>query len=104
MLPKKRITTHPGEVLQAEFLDPLGISQSDLARHVGVMPYVICELANGRRGVSPRMAVMLSRALGTSTEFWMGLQADYDMTKLLHSRAGKRVKDISLIRQTSTAV
>jgi len=53
MLPKKRITTHPGEILQTEFLDPLGITQSDLARHIGLMPYVICELVNGKRGVSP---------------------------------------------------
>lgn len=98
MLPKKRITTHPGEVLQTEFLEPLGISQSELARHIGVMPYVICEMANGKRGISPRMALMLSRALGTSAEFWMGLQADYDMSKVMQARGGKSVQDIPPIR------
>ncbi len=98
MLPKKRITTHPGEVLQTEFLEPLGISQSALARHIGVMPYVVCELANGRRGISPRMALMLSRALGTSAEFWMGLQADYDLSKAMQTRDGKSVEKIAPIR------
>jgi addiction module HigA family antidote len=95
MLPKKRVTTHPGEVLQVEFLEPLGISQSELARHIGVMPYVVCELVRGKRGVSPRMAFMLSRALGTSPEFWIGLQTDHDLSKLMQTRAGKRVRDIS---------
>jgi addiction module HigA family antidote len=104
MLPKKRITTHPGEVLQAEFLEPLGISQSELARHIGVMPYVVCELANGRRGVSPRMAVMLSRAFGVSPEFWMGLQADYDLSTLMQSSAGKRVQGIPPMVQPRKAV
>ena len=99
MLPKKRVTTHPGEVLQVEFLEPLGISQSELARHIGVMPYVVCELVNGKRGVSPRMAFMLSRALGVSPEFWMGLQADHDLSKLMQTRDGRRVRDIpSMIR------
>ena len=104
MLPKKRITTHPGEVLQIEFLEQLSISQTELARHIGVMPYVICELANGRRGVSPRMAAMLSRALGTSPEFWLGLQADHDLTSLMHTREGKRVKSIAPIGSSRNAV
>jgi addiction module HigA family antidote len=104
MLPKKRVTTHPGEVLQAEFLEPLGISQSDLARHIGVTPHVICELANGRRSISPRMAVMLSRALGTSAEFWMGLQADHDLSKLMQTRDGRRVQDIPPMIQPRKAV
>ncbi len=94
MLPKKRITVHPGEVLQEEFLVPLGITQSALARHIGVMPYVVCELTNGRRGISARMAVLLSRALGTTPEFWTGLQADHDMTKLMNTREGKRAQGI----------
>jgi addiction module HigA family antidote len=94
MLPKKRVTTHPGEVLQTEFLEPLGISQSELARHIGVMPYVICELVNGKRGMSPRMGAMLSRALGVSSEFWMGLQADYDLSKLMQTPDGTRLQKI----------
>jgi antitoxin HigA-1 len=94
MLPKHRVTTHPGDVLRLEFLEPLGLSQSALARHIGVQPYVINELARGKRGVSPRMAAMLARALGTSPEFWTGLQTDYDLSRLMQTREGKRVQAI----------
>lgn len=94
MLPTKRVTTHPGEVLQEEFLTPMGITQSALARHFGVPTYTINEIVHAKRAVSPRMAVMLSRALGTSAEFWMGLQTDYDLTNVLRTREGKRAQAI----------
>ncbi len=100
MLPTKRITSHPGEVLQEEFLGPLGISQSALARHVGVQPFVINELVHAKRGVSARMAAMLAQSLGTSPEFWTGLQSDYEITIFMQTREGKRVKGISPIAQT----
>jgi len=103
MLPKNRITTHPGEVLQTEFLGPLDVSQSELARHIGVMPGVINELVHGKRGVSPRLAVMLSQALGTSPEFWMGLQADHDVSKLMQRRDKSRVREIPLMTQSRPA-
>jgi addiction module HigA family antidote len=95
MLPKKRISTHPGEILQHEFLEPLGISQSALARHIGVRHFVVCDLVHAKRNVTPRIAVMLSRALGTSAEFWLGLQADYDVTALSKTAEGKRVAAIA---------
>ena len=63
MLPTKRITTHPGVVLQEEFLTPMGITQSALARHIGVHHFVVCNLCHGKRGITPRLAVMLARAL-----------------------------------------
>jgi addiction module HigA family antidote len=94
MLPTKRITTHPGEVLQEEFLTPLGLSQSALARHIGVKPFVVNELVHGKRSVSTRMAMMLAQAFGTTPGFWAGLQADHDMTQLLHSAEGERVRRI----------
>lgn len=70
---------HPGEVLMAEFLNPLGISQNALARAIGVPPRRINEIALGKRSVTADTAVRLARALGTSEAFWMGLQADYDL-------------------------
>jgi addiction module HigA family antidote len=99
MLPKKRITTHPGEVLQAEFLTPMGITQSALARHIGVHHFVVCNLVHGKRNVTPRIALKLARALGTTPEFWMGLQADYDVTSVLHSEEDKRVGAIKPIQR-----
>ena len=82
MLPNKRTTTHPGEVLLEEFLKPLGISQSDLSRHLGVPIQRINELVRGKRGVTPETAWLLAKSLGTTPEFWMNLQVQYDLTSI----------------------
>ncbi len=66
--------------LYEDFLEPLGISQSALARHIGVNPRVINEICREKRGISPRMAQLLEAALGMSAEFWMNAQAAYDLT------------------------
>ena len=81
MLPKLRVSTHPGRFLYEDFLQPLGISQSALARHIGVNPRVINEICREKRSISPRMAQLLEAALGMSAEFWMNAQAAYDLIK-----------------------
>lgn len=91
MLPKKRITTHPGVILLEEFLKPLHVSQSALARHLGVNPHVICEICNARRAVSPTMALKLAAAFKVSAEFWSGLQADYDLTKAMQESQPEKI-------------
>ena len=70
---------HPGETLREEFLAPMGISQNRLARAMGVPPRRINEIVHGKRAVTADTALRLARALGTSEQFWMGLQADYDL-------------------------
>jgi len=70
---------HPGDVLMEEFLRPLGISQNRLARAMGVPPRRINEIVHGNRAITADTAVRLARALGTSEQFWMGLQTDYDL-------------------------
>lgn len=70
---------HPGEVLQEEFLAPLGISQNALARAMAVPPRRINEIVLGKRGITADTAVRLAAALGTSERFWLALQADYDL-------------------------
>lgn len=75
----KRIPTHPGEVLLTEFLEPLGISQVDLAAHIGVPVQRVNEIVRGRRGVSPESAWLLADALGTTPEFWVNLQSAHDL-------------------------
>lgn len=70
---------HPGEVLHAEFLLPLGLSQSALARAVGVPPRRINEIVLGKRAVTADTALRLARYLGTSERFWLGLQTDFDL-------------------------
>lgn len=76
---KKLPNIHPGEVLLEEFLKPLDISQNKLARAMGVPPRRINEIVLGKRAVTADTAIRLARALGTSEQFWMGLQADYDL-------------------------
>jgi addiction module HigA family antidote len=70
---------HPGEVLLEEFLKPMGISQNRLARAMDVPPRRINEIVHGKRAVTADTALRLAAALGTSEQFWMGLQADYDL-------------------------
>jgi addiction module HigA family antidote len=88
---------HPGEVLLEEFLKPLGISQNRLARAMGVPPRRINEIVHGKRAVSADTAIRLARALGTSEQFWMGLQADYDLEEARKAARSdlKRVENIA---------
>ena len=79
MLPSNRVPTHPGVILLEEFLEPLGLTQVDLARHLHVPNQRINEIVRGKRGVSPQTAWLLSQALGTSPEFWVNLQANHDL-------------------------
>lgn len=76
---KKLPNIHPGEVLLAEFLEPMGISQNALARAMGVPPRRINEIVLGKRAITADTALRLAKAFGTSESFWMGLQADYDL-------------------------
>ncbi len=80
MLPTSRITTHPGEMLRKEFLEPLGIGVAEFAAAIGVSRVRLSELLNQRRGITADTALRLSKALGTSAEFWMNLQTAYDLT------------------------
>lgn len=84
---------HPGEVLLEEFLKPMGISQNQLARAMEVPPRRINEIVHGKRAVSADTALRLARALGTSEQFWMGLQADYDL-EVARRNAGSDINKV----------
>lgn len=79
MLPKNRPPTHPGEMLLKEFLDPRGITQSELARHLGWPFARLNEIVNGRRGVTVDSALSFGEAFDTGPEFWLNLQRDWDL-------------------------
>ena len=87
---------HPGEILLEEFLSPMGISQNRLARAMDVPPRRINEIVHGKRAVTADTALRLARALGTSEQFWMGLQADYDLEEA-RKATGNKLKDIEHI-------
>ena len=81
MLPTHRVPTHPGEILVAEFLDPMGVTQAALADHLGVSPQRINEIVRGKRGVTPETAWLFAQALGTTPEFWSNLQLSHDLAR-----------------------
>ncbi|WP_037333699.1 HigA family addiction module antitoxin [Salinisphaera hydrothermalis] len=80
MIPATRISTHPGMVLSAEFLEPLGLSQKALATHLGISVQRVNEIIRGKRGISADTAWLLSEAFNTSPEFWINLQTTYDLS------------------------
>jgi addiction module HigA family antidote len=76
---KKQRSSHPGRVLQEQFLKPTGLSQNALAREIGVPPRRINEIILGKRGISADTALRLSKHFGNSPRFWMSLQVDFDL-------------------------
>ena len=70
---------HPGEVLIEEFLKPMELSQNRLSLNIGVHPRRINEIVLGKRRISADTALRLARYFGTSPQFWLGLQNDYDL-------------------------
>jgi addiction module HigA family antidote len=94
MLPKYRTPTHPGEILAEEFLKPMGMSQSELARHLGWKSAKINEIVNEKRGITPASALLLSDAFGVSAEFWLNLQSAYDLSRA--RSVHKKVKTLKI--------
>ena len=76
-----RVTTHPGEMLQKEFLTPLSLSQNALAMRIRVPATRIGDIVHGRRGITPDTALRLARFFKTSPEFWLNLQQMHDLSK-----------------------
>lgn len=76
---KKLRNIHPGEILLEEFLIPMGISQTRLANSINVPPRRINEIVLGKRGITADTALRLSKVFGTSVQFWMGLQDEYEL-------------------------
>ena len=81
MIPKNRMPTHPGEILLEEFLKPMGMSQVELARRMGVPIQRVNTLINGKRDMTAETALLLSLVFKNSPEFWMNLQVACDLFK-----------------------
>jgi len=78
-IPTNRTPTHPGEMLLEEFLNPMGITQRDLADNIHVPYQRINEIVNGRRGITPSTALRLAKFFDMSADFWMNLQLRWDL-------------------------
>ncbi len=86
---------HPGEVLRALCLDPLGLTVTEAARALGVSRKTLSGILNGRAGISPEMAVRLSLAFDTSAESWLNQQVQYDLWRAERHRKKLRVAKLS---------
>ncbi|MEW5944534.1 MAG: HigA family addiction module antitoxin [Pseudomonadota bacterium] len=88
---------HPGEILREEFLEPLGLSAHALAVALRVPAPRINDIVRERRGITPDTALRLSRYFGTTPQFWMNLQASYDL-KIALAEKGRRIEQEVLPR------
>ena len=79
---------HPGRIVRQECIEALGLTVSRAARALGVTRQTLNNLVNGRAGVSPEMAIRLSKAFGSSPEVWLGLQMEYDLAQA-EKKAGR---------------
>ena len=91
---------HPGEILLTEFLEPLWVSQYQLAKAVDVPARRINEIVHGQRRISADTALRLARYFGTSERFWMNLQARYDL-ETEKDRLGTALDEIQPLRAAS---
>ena len=83
---KKLKNIHPGEILDEEFLGPMGITAYRLAKDIGIPQTRISEILKGNRSITADTALRLSIYFGNSAKFWLGLQADYDLEEANYSK------------------
>jgi len=98
-IPTHRVPTHPGEMLVEEFLQPMGLTQRELAKAIHVPYQRINELVNGRRGITPSTALRLAKYFGMSADFWMHLQLRWD---LYHAQQAEQ-KELAVIQPHSVS-
>jgi addiction module HigA family antidote len=102
MLPESRIAPHPGQILLAEFLEPLRLTQAELARALHIPLNRVNELVRGKRGISPESALLLSQYFRNSPEFWMNLQTAHDLSRV-RQEIRKRPGGLSRIKAPTRA-
>ena len=93
-IPTNRPPTHPGEMLREEFLVPYGITQKELAEHIGVSFVRINELVNGKRGMTPDTALRLEQVFGLEAEVWLHLQLAWDLYHAMNSPEASKIRKI----------
>ncbi len=91
---------HPGEVLLEEFLKPWGLSQNQLAQHMGITAARLNEVVRGRRSVTGDTALRLARVTNTTPEFWLNLQAQYDLETARDALGDRLEKEVTPLPMT----
>ncbi len=88
----KTFAFHPGEILETEFMKPLGLSAWRLARELNVPPPRINDIVRGKRGISANTALRLSRYFEMSAQFWLNLQNRYDLAEAAKDKSIRKVR------------
>ena len=88
MTTKRLEPIHPGEILEEEFMRPLGLSANAVAKRIDVPVTRISEIVRGKRGITADTALRLAHLLGTTPDLWLGLQADFDLRVARRDLAG----------------
>ena len=101
-IPKNREPTHPGEMLSAEFLVPMNITQRELADAIHVPYQRVNELVNGKRGITPSTALRLAKYFGVTADFWLNLQMRCDLYRAQLNEM-QDIKTIKLHKHTGNA-
>ncbi len=91
---KMKNPPHPGRLIKHECLEPLNLSITKAADILGVTRLTLSNLVNGKNGVSPEMAIRLSKAFGSSPVVWIGLQMDYDLAQAEKKASRIKVKRV----------
>ncbi len=76
---------HPGRIVKQDCIEPLGLTITGAAKALGISRQALNNLVNGKAGISPEMAVRISKAFGGSPEMWLRLQANYDLAQVRHN-------------------
>jgi len=101
MKKKKLNPIHPGEVLLEEFLKPMGLSQNKLALNIGVPARRINEIVLEKRKITADTALRLARFFGTSSEFWIGLQSQYDLDVTADALGERLEREVRIYSQVA---
>jgi addiction module HigA family antidote len=94
---------HPGEILLEDFMKPLNLSAYRVAKDLGVAPLRITQIIHGKRAISAETALLLSRYTGTSPQFWINLQGQYDL-EIVGSALSKKLAAINPVTMVSEAL
>lgn len=101
MTTRKLAPIHPGEVLLADFLEALDISQYRLAHDISVPPRRINEIVHGKRGITADTALRLARYFGTTERFWLNLQSRFDLEEQRDRLGGRLAKEVVILKRAS---
>src|SRR5436305_10319373 len=97
-IPTNRAPTHPGEMLLEEFLKPMNLTQTELATRISVPLNRVNEIIKGKRGITADTALRLARLFGMDAQFWLNLQAMWDLYQAEHSPSAAEINSIRKIR------